>query len=1015
MMHGRLKLCCSVFLSVSLALGNVAPVFAQLVDTNIPPTTTTVTPPAETAPAPTPVTTPETTVSIPPVTTSTEPTTTTTTTSTTETVAPVIALVVPTDTTAPVISGVLEASLLTTDATIVWSTDELATSRLEYGTTTNYGSEATLGISAFLAHTTTILGLSANTTYHYCIHATDLAGNVTNSCGHSFTTAVAATTLDSNPPTVTLVTVAPVTSSSATVSWTTSEVANGEVEYGTTASYGSVTPLNTNLSLTHSATISGLTANTLYHYRIRSSDEIGNVATSNDNTFTTEASASSTPSVVVTLSETTTITTSTSTATSVTTPETTVSTPSSSTVSSGTSTPSGSTTVSAPSVVISGIEVGAINSTEAAIQWTTTLPSDSQVEYGITSLLGQHTTTNGTLTTAHTVLLTGLSSNTNYYFKVHSKPVGATVATVSSAHEFNTLSVATPTIPAAQITAVSGQVTSSTQASVSVTTDIVTTAHVEYGITTGYGQISDLGTASGLSHSSTLSDLTPDTDYQYRVKVTDIAGNITYSENHSFTTPALPVPSTSTTTSTTTDNSSSSTTTATSSTSTSSSTPSTTTTTPVPHLTPAPPSAITNFSVGSSDQTSATLAWEASADAAQQYDIRYSTAPITEANFNNASQDQALLVTYDELSPQGTHRTYIVAGLNPGTKYYFALKSKYQHSIYSAVSNVPFVTLPASISDVSSVGGGGRSRPNESEPAPSANAGFSSSTNTHQASTQGGGVIEAPIILNAAGVDGQIVLSWKNPHDASFVRTLVVRKEGAYPASPKDGTVIYEGNGQTFTDTSLANGKTYYYTVYSYDHAKNYSKGIHVSLAPKQNVVEVILNKNPMVVPVMAVDHFVETLKYGTTDIEVEHLQEVLASDEHLYPEKRITGFFGPLTEQALKRFQQKHQLPQTGITDKATQAKLNAVSRAVVKLSLPEELALFEHDLKYGDQGEEVEQLQTLLIYEGSFGGLEMTGVFDTSTVKAVKAFQKKYGVRPTSGNFGPKTRHKVLDISGL
>src|SRR5258708_6803428 len=60
--------------------------------------------------------------------------------------------ILPSDTTPPVITDVLEASLLTTDATIVWATDELAISRLEYGTTPSYGSQVTLPATALLAH-----------------------------------------------------------------------------------------------------------------------------------------------------------------------------------------------------------------------------------------------------------------------------------------------------------------------------------------------------------------------------------------------------------------------------------------------------------------------------------------------------------------------------------------------------------------------------------------------------------------------------------------------------------------------------------------------------------------------------------------------------------------------------------------------------------------------------------------------------------------------------------------------
>ncbi len=923
----------------------------------------------------------------------------------------------------------------------------MTTSRLEYGTTTNYGSQATLDVSGLLVHTATILGLSAGTTYHYCIHATDLAGNVANACHHTFATAHAAIVVNTNPPTISLVTVAPVTSTTATIAWTTDEVANGDVQYGLTPSYGSTTAFDANLSITHTRTISSLSPNTLYHYRIRSSDEVGNVAVSNDNTFTTEQNASSAPSVIITIPETTsssasaTTTTSTGATTSVTTPQTSVSTvPSSSSTSSTAgsvtvivpetrttttvTTPLGSTTISTHSLIISGIETGAVTSTAVAIEWTTTLPSDSQLEYGVSSLLGHTTSLDETLTTAHAVTLSGLTPNTNYYFRVRSKPAGVgAFATISTLHDFNTLAEATPTVPPAHITAVSAEATGLSQASIAVTTDKATSVHVEYGITTGYGQTTELTSARETSHTLTLSDLTADTTYHYRVKAIDSVGNITYSQDHSFATPAatLSLPTTTTTPNTS------------GAASTIGTNTSATTTAPAIQTAPPPPSVIGTLAVHSSDATSATLTWSASsasADAAAEYDIRYSTNPITETNFASALQDQATLVTYDELSAHGTTRSYIVAGLTPGTTYYFALRSKFEHSDFSTISNVPSATLPAATSSTSEANGAqpaanagvaqqdsssaASSTPVENTPTASrnGNAGGGGGGATAQSVT---GPIEAPIVLNATGTDGQVLLRWKNPNESSFVRTVVVRKANGYPTSPTDGEIIYEGNGETFTDTNLVNGTTYYYSVSSYDHRKHYSKAIHVSLSPKQSNIEVLLDKAPEEEPILATDHFVEVMKRGLKDIEVEHLQEILARDEHLYPERLITGYFGSLTESALKRFQQKHRLPQTGITDKATQAKLNIVSQSTVKLSTAEDLALFEHDLKPGSQGEDVENLQIFLIYEGSYAEAIITGHYDDNTANAVKAFQKKYGVHPVSGYFGYKTRHRILEISGL
>ena len=59
------------------------------------------------------------------------------------------------------------------------------------------------------------------------------------------------------------------------------------VEYGTTAAYGSLTPLDETLTLGHSAAISGLSPRTTYHYRVLSRDYAGRLVASPDRTFAT--------------------------------------------------------------------------------------------------------------------------------------------------------------------------------------------------------------------------------------------------------------------------------------------------------------------------------------------------------------------------------------------------------------------------------------------------------------------------------------------------------------------------------------------------------------------------------------------------------------------------------------------------------------------------------------------------------------------------------------------------------
>ncbi|MCD5396325.1 MAG: ABC transporter substrate-binding protein [Candidatus Pacebacteria bacterium] len=53
--------------------------------------------------------------------------------------------------------------------------------------------------------------------------------------------------------------------------------------------------------------------------------------------------------------------------------------------------------------------------------------------------------------------------------------------------------------------------------------------------------------------------------------------------------------------------------------------------------------------------------------------------------------------------------------------------------------------------------------------------------------------------------------------------------------------------------------------------------------------------------------HFTKTLMYGSKGKEVENLQKCLAKFEDIYPEGKITGYFGKKTKEAVIRFQEKY------------------------------------------------------------------------------------------------------------
>jgi hypothetical protein len=106
-----------------------------------------------------------------------------------------------TSTSLPVITNVT-ATTTDTGATITWNTNVGSNSQVTYGTTTNYGNFSTLNTSSVLSHLVTLMGLTANTLYHYQTwSATTSATGVASSSDFTFTTQPTATTSTSTPPT----------------------------------------------------------------------------------------------------------------------------------------------------------------------------------------------------------------------------------------------------------------------------------------------------------------------------------------------------------------------------------------------------------------------------------------------------------------------------------------------------------------------------------------------------------------------------------------------------------------------------------------------------------------------------------------------------------------------------------------------------------------------------------------------------------------------------------------------
>lgn len=136
----------------------------------------------------------------------------------------------------------------------------------------------------------------------------DGGGSDPTGCSGSLGTEITGSTTDPNAdttaPSISSLVVSDITDTSAKITWTTDESSSTSVDYGGDESYGSTATGDGNTT-SHSVTISGLTANTTYHYDISSSDSTGNTANSGDNTFSTAKSGYTGTTVTGTVTTTT--------------------------------------------------------------------------------------------------------------------------------------------------------------------------------------------------------------------------------------------------------------------------------------------------------------------------------------------------------------------------------------------------------------------------------------------------------------------------------------------------------------------------------------------------------------------------------------------------------------------------------------------------------------------------------------------------------------------------------------
>jgi plastocyanin len=357
----------------------------------------------------------------------------------------------------------------------------------QYGLTTSYGSNTpmqTQNGNTVRAVSANIAGLLANRTYHFRIVAH-------NNGGTSFGPDRIFTTLTATGSPV-------VTTNPATLIASFSATLNGSLnphgltttvsfQYGTTTSYGSTTPMQTQTGSTYrdiAANISGLSPNTLYHFRIVATNSAG-TRFGGDRTFTTLSVTG--PPVATT---------------------------------------NPATFIASFSAMLNALLDPHGLTTSVHFDYGTT-PS-----YGLTTAPQNRA---GNTFQAVGANVTGLTANTLYHFRVVASNGAGT--TMGSDRTFTTL---TPTGPPVVITNGATNVTASS-GTLNGSLDphgLTTTVFFQYGITTSYGSATPVQSQTGNTYrniTANVGGLTPHTTYHFRMVATN-AGGTRMGNDRTFTT-----------------------------------------------------------------------------------------------------------------------------------------------------------------------------------------------------------------------------------------------------------------------------------------------------------------------------------------------------------------------------------------------------------------------------------------------------------------------------------------------
>jgi phosphodiesterase/alkaline phosphatase D-like protein len=418
------------------------------------------------------------------------------------------------DVTPPVISNVSVTAVFSNWASVSWTTNEPADGQAQYGLTTSYGSFTQLEPALTTSHVAYFIGLQPNTTYHFRARSRDVGGLLTTSNDLTFTTAsgsaVQVVTFDDLPGQT-----QPLDGQYPTglINWGTGQWWHSE-PWGafTTKSVGFNGPGISSASMTFVSPLrllrfdayNGGGESTTVSVSCPSQPTVQSVVPAGQIRTIASGWAQTCPSATISSSN-------------------------------GWSTNFDNLEFDAPAdgaaPQISGIAVDP-GPTSATVQWVTNEPADGQVDYGLTPSYGSSTPVAPALTTSHSLVVSGLTPSTTYYYRIRSRDSGGNLATSPG----GTFTTDPPDSVAPLLSSIQVTLVTNTSARVTWISDENADTQVEYGATTAYGTLSPLDSTPTMGHAVVLSGLTSGTTYHYRVRSRDTTGNLAVSADKTFST-----------------------------------------------------------------------------------------------------------------------------------------------------------------------------------------------------------------------------------------------------------------------------------------------------------------------------------------------------------------------------------------------------------------------------------------------------------------------------------------------